>query len=102
MDISPMDNVMREHGHFTDNLLLRRKCRRAESLKNMARPERLELPTFWFVAVEAGNLNALRGVASGLFAIFPCSSIVRKLSANSTRPRSITRALEKLLRCQKW
>ncbi len=37
----------------------------------MVRPGGLELPTFWFVAVEAGNLSALRGVASGRFCYFP-------------------------------
>ena len=29
----------------------------------MARPERVELPTFWFVAMEAGNLKAFVCVA---------------------------------------
>jgi len=47
----------------------------------MVRPERFELPTFWFVAVTAGNLSALCGVASGYFAAFYCSSVVvRNLS----------------------
>ena len=45
-------------------------------------PGGLELPTFWFVAVEAGNLSALRGVAYGRFCSFSYSSIVRKLYAN--------------------
>jgi hypothetical protein len=32
-------------------------------LKCMARPERFELPTLWFEALEAGNLNAFVCVA---------------------------------------
>jgi hypothetical protein len=42
----------------------------------------LELPTFWFVAMEAGNLSALRGVAYGRFGFFSCSSVVCMLYAN--------------------
>jgi hypothetical protein len=48
----------------------------------VVRPGALELPTFWFVAVEAGNLTAFRGVAYGRFGSFSCSSVVRKLYAN--------------------
>src|SRR5215471_21060947 len=33
------------HGHFA----FRGKCSRGKLLKTMARPERFELPTFWFV-----------------------------------------------------
>ena len=39
--------------------------------ENMARPGGLELPAFWFVAVEAGNLSASDGVAYGRFRRFP-------------------------------
>jgi hypothetical protein len=42
----------------------------------------IELPTFWFVDMKAGNLSALRGVAYGRFGSFSCSSVVRKLYAN--------------------
>jgi hypothetical protein len=51
-------------------------------LIKVVRPGALELPTFWFVAVEAGNLSALRGVAYGRFCSFSYSSIVRRLYAN--------------------
>jgi hypothetical protein len=34
--------------------------------KEVARPERVELSTFWFVAVGMGNLSASFGVAYGL------------------------------------
>ena len=47
------------------------------------RPGGFELPTFWFVAKDTGNLSASSGVAYGRFCCFPCSSIVRKLSVDS-------------------
>ena len=58
----------------------------------MVRPEGLELSTFWFVAVEAGNLSALRGAAYGRFCSFSYSSIVRKLYANSTQRHSVSKS----------
>jgi hypothetical protein len=51
------------------------------------RPEVVELSTFWFVAVEAGNLSTLRGVAYGRFRCFSCSSVVRKLYARRNTVR---------------
>jgi hypothetical protein len=46
----------------------------------MVRPERVELPTFWFVAIEAGNPNSFVCVAYGYCRSTPRSLIVRKLS----------------------
>jgi hypothetical protein len=34
-----------------------------KTMKELARPERFELPTLWFEALEAGNLNAFVWVA---------------------------------------
>jgi hypothetical protein len=48
---------LREHGHYTDTMLqneavtlLRNPASALFSRRKMVRPERLELPTFWFVA----------------------------------------------------
>ena len=47
----------------------------------VVRPGGLELPTFWFVDMKAGDLSALRGVAYGRFGSFSRSSVVPKLYA---------------------
>ena len=48
--------------------------------RRMARPERFELPTFWFVGIRPENPNACSGVAYGPETLSKPSSIVRSLS----------------------
>ena len=66
----------------------------------MVRPERVELPTFWFVAIEAGNPNSFVCVAYGYHRSTPGSLNVRKLSVairRSTIPfRSDFRTIPRL------
>jgi hypothetical protein len=40
--------------------------------KEMARPERFELPTFWFVAVAARNISDLHGVLRTVTDCYRC------------------------------
>src|SRR5215813_7660721 len=51
-----------KHGQNTDNWLYRAKKIRGKLLKNMARSERFELPTFWFVEISTKISSLFFGV----------------------------------------
>jgi hypothetical protein len=54
---SEQENMLAEHGHFTDTLPIPANCVARKFLRNMVRPGGFELPTFWFVAVQLNPIS---------------------------------------------
>ena len=59
-------------------------------LRNMARPERFELPTFWFVAVAARKISNLHGMGTRSAeqhqqGVTRASAVIHPLQSNSIR-----------------